>query len=68
MAKKLSLSTKEIRVNLVQRDSGDTLDLLEYLDLLAILVNMERRAFLDILGQEDLQALTDLLGLQDHRD
>lgn len=55
-------------MNLDVREYLGTLAILAHLDLLAIPVNMERRAFLDTQEQEALQVLTDLLAHQDNRD
>lgn len=52
----------------VQRELKDTLEYPAYLDPLAILENMEKRAFLDTPGAEGLQGLTDRPVFQDCRD
>lgn len=52
-------------MNLVQRDSEDSPGVQVGLGLSAIVVNLERRAFLDTPGQEVLRGLTDLRALQD---
>lgn len=55
-------------MNLAQRDSEEFLEVLADLDLSAILVNMERKAFPDTPEQEVLLVSTALLDLQDNRD
>lgn len=55
-------------MKLDQREPEDTQVLLADLDLLATVVNMERKASLDTLVQEVLLGLTGLLELQDNRD
>lgn len=55
-------------MNLARRDSEDSPEVLADLELLAIVVNLERRAFLDTPGQEVLLVSTGLLDLQDYRD
>ncbi|TWW63572.1 hypothetical protein D4764_03G0005800 [Takifugu flavidus] len=56
------------RVNQDRRDSEDSLAFPADLDLLATVVNMERKAFLDTPGQEVLLDSTGLLALSDSRD
>lgn len=55
-------------MNLARRGSEDSPALLADLDLSAIVVNLERRAFLDTPGQEVLLVSTGLPERQDNGD